>query len=168
MARENVKLLDTGDKFPDLQIKLTSGETTKATDAGKLNWKVILFYRGNWCPFCIAQLKSFQIGLDKLAAEDIGVVAISVDSLEQALETKEQTGAAFPIAYGIDFKEVAEKTGAFYDLNRPTVAPYVHSTGFVIDPQDNVVISVYSSGAIGRLAWQDVLGLVKYLKSKSQ
>lgn len=167
MARENVKLLDTGDDFPDLQIKLISGETSGATQAAGHAWKTILFYRGNWCPFCQAQLKSFQSGLDKLAAEDIGVAAISVDSLEQSMKTQKQTGATFPIAYGLDFKAAAQKTGAFYDANRPNAAPYLHSTGFVVDPQNKVIVSVYSSGAIGRLAWQDVLGLVKYLKSKS-
>ena len=39
-------------------------------------------------------------------------------------------------------------------------------TGFVLDPDGNVVVSVYSSGAIGRLDPDDVAGLVNYVKSK--
>lgn len=166
MARDEVKLLDAGDAFPDLQVKLIGGGTVAATEAAGRGWKTILFYRGNWCPFCLAQLKSFQSGLEKLAAEDIGVVAISVDSLEKSVETQQQTGATFPIAYDLDLKEAARKTAAFYDTDLAHAAPYLHSTGFVVDPQDKIVVSVYSSGAIGRLAWQDVLGLIKYLKSE--
>ena len=40
---------------------------------------------------------------------------------------------------------------------------YVQSTGFVLDPSGRVVVSVYSSGAIGRLLPDDVIGLVRYL-----
>jgi len=41
---------------------------------------------------------------------------------------------------------------------------YLQSAGFVLDPAGKVVVSVYSSGAIGRLVPQDVLGLVRYLR----
>jgi hypothetical protein len=41
---------------------------------------------------------------------------------------------------------------------------YLHSTGFVLDPAGDVVVSVYSSGAIGRLLPEDVIGLVRYLR----
>src|SRR5207245_3750453 len=34
----------------------------------------------------------------------------------------------------------------------------------VLDPGGRVVVSVYSSGAIGRLVPQDVIGLVRYLR----
>ena len=37
---------------------------------------------------------------------------------------------------------------------------YLQSTGFVFDPTGKVVVSVYSSGAIGRLVPEDVIGLV--------
>jgi hypothetical protein len=39
---------------------------------------------------------------------------------------------------------------------------FLQSTGFVLDPAGQVVVSVYSSGAIGRLVPEDVLGLVRY------
>jgi hypothetical protein len=58
----------------------------------------------------------------------------------------------------------AEKhTGAF--VNPDPV--YLQSTGFVLDPAGNVVVSVYSSGAIGRLVPDDVVGLVRYLREHS-
>jgi hypothetical protein len=41
---------------------------------------------------------------------------------------------------------------------------YLQSTGFVLDPQGKVIVSVYSSGAIGRLEPKDVIGLVGYLR----
>jgi hypothetical protein len=51
-------------------------------------------------------------------------------------------------------------TGAFVNPD----PRYLQSTGFVLDPGGRVVVSVYSSGAIGRLVPDDALGLVRYLR----
>ena len=40
--------------------------------------------------------------------------------------------------------------------------PAIH--GFVLDPAGKVVVSVYSSGAIGRLMPDDVAGLLRYVR----
>ena len=42
---------------------------------------------------------------------------------------------------------------------------HVQSTGFVLDPDGNVLVPGYSSGAIGRLVPGDAVGLVHYVKS---
>jgi len=55
---------------------------------------------------------------------------------------------------------VAGATGAFLGPD----ADFIQSTGFVLDPAGRVVVSVYSSGAIGRLVPDDVIGLVGYLR----
>jgi hypothetical protein len=54
-------------------------------------------------------------------------------------------------------------TGAFVNPE----PRYLQSTGFVLDPGGRVVVSVYSSGAIGRLIPQDVIGLVRYLRQQA-
>jgi len=41
---------------------------------------------------------------------------------------------------------------------------YLQSTGFVLDPAGRVIVSVYSSGAIGRLVPDDVIGMVRYIR----
>jgi hypothetical protein len=48
----------------------------------------------------------------------------------------------------------------------PADPVHLQSTGFVLDPDGNVVVSVYSTGAIGRLVPEDVAGLVNYFNSK--
>ncbi|MGV7852378.1 peroxiredoxin, partial [Mycobacterium kansasii] len=42
---------------------------------------------------------------------------------------------------------------------------YLESTGFVLAPDGTVLTAVYSSGAIGRLMPDDVLGLLAYIQS---
>jgi hypothetical protein len=52
----------------------------------------------------------------------------------------------------------SESTGAFVYAD----PGYLQSTGFVLDPRKRVVVSVYSSGAIGRPVPEDVIGLLRY------
>jgi hypothetical protein len=40
----------------------------------------------------------------------------------------------------------------------------LQSTGFVLDPGGQVVVSVYSGGAIGRLVPEDVMGLIRSMR----
>lgn len=61
-------------------------------------------------------------------------------------------------------RNVADLTGTF--VNPDPV--YLQSTGFVLGPQGKVVVSVYSSGAIGRLVPDDVAGLVRYVREHTQ
>jgi hypothetical protein len=44
---------------------------------------------------------------------------------------------------------------------------FLQSTGFVLDPSGRVVVSVYSSGAIGRLVPEDVVGMIRYLRDQA-
>ena len=67
---------------------------------------------------------------------------------------------ADPIGHGADAKAVSAATGAFVDPERG----FLQSTGFVLNPDGQVVVSVYSSGAIGRLVPDDVIGLIRYLR----
>jgi hypothetical protein len=66
----------------------------------------------------------------------------------------------FPLGHSADARAIAELTGAFVSED----PLYLQSTGFVLDPQGTVIVSVYSSGAIGRLVPEDVTGLVRYVR----
>ena len=69
-------------------------------------------------------------------------------------------GLTFPVGHSADAAAIAAATGAFVD----PVGGYLQSTGFVLDPPGHVVVSVYSSGAIGRLMPEDVVGLIRYVR----
>ncbi|MFH1241166.1 MAG: hypothetical protein V1689_02280 [Pseudomonadota bacterium] len=61
-------------------------------------------------------------------------------------------------------EETSRITGAYYDRERK----YIHPTGFLIRPNNTVEVACYSSGPVGRLVAKDVLGLVKFYKSKKK
>ncbi len=156
-------LLNPGDPFPRLTIETVGGQPLTIPDVFAGDFAVVLFNRGSWCPYCNAQLRAFQRAAQDLADNGIRVAAFSVDDQETAAALVEKHKLTFPVGYGADARAVAELTGAF--VNPHPV--YLQSTGFVLDPAGNVVVSVYSSGAIGRLVPDDVLGLVRYAREHS-
>src|ERR1700727_560395 len=156
-------LLSPGDQFPALLLSLPGGDTFAVPEALAGGYGVVLFYRGSWCPYCNAQLRAFQRAADGLAEADARVVALSVDDEATTAALVARHGLEFPVGHGADARAVAEATGAFVDPGRG----FLQSTGFVLDPAGQVVVSVYSSGAIGRLVPEDVIGLVRYLREHS-
>ncbi len=151
-------LLSPGDSFPALPLTPPGGPARTLPDAFDGQFGVVLFFRGAWCPHCNAQLRAFQRASDSLAGAGTKVAALSVDDEPATAGLIAKHGLTFPVGHSADAQAIAGLTGAFVDPGRG----YPQSTGFVLDPAGQVVVSVYSSGAIGRLVPEDVTGLVRY------
>ena len=48
MPREAGQLLDTGDRFPDIEFATTSGATMRLPADTNGKWTALIFYRGDW------------------------------------------------------------------------------------------------------------------------
>jgi peroxiredoxin len=153
-------LLNPGDSFPELTVTVPGGGTLTLPDALTGGFGVVLFYRGAWCPYCNAQLRAFQRAAEALNEVGAKVIALSVDDETTTAELISKHELTFPVGYGADAGPVAKVTGAF--VNPDPV--FLQSTGFVLNPDGQVVVSVYSSGAIGRLVPEDVIGMIRYLR----
>src|SRR6266852_3888534 len=80
-----------------------------------------------------------------LAGLGVSVVALSVDDEATTQNLISKHGLQFPVGHSADAGAVAAITGAFVNPD----PRYLQSTGFVLGPGGRVVVSVYSSGAIG-------------------
>jgi len=156
-------LLKPGDAFPTLAVARVGGGSFTIPSVFDGGYGVVLFYRGSWCPYCNAQLRAFQRATDSLREVRTKVVALSVDDEATSADVVAKHGLSFPIGHSADAMAVSALTGAFVDPGRG----FLQSTGFVLDPAGRVVVSVYSSGAIGRLVPEDVVGLIRYLRQHS-
>lgn len=152
-------LLNPGDSFPALTLTQPGGQTLALPDAFAGSFGVVLFYRGSWCRYCVEQLRAFQRSSGRLAKAGIKVSALSADDESTTAELIAKYGLTYAIGHSAEVTAIAEATGAFVSLD----PPYLQSTGFVLDPTGNVMISVYSCGAIGQLIPDDVLELVRDL-----
>jgi peroxiredoxin len=151
--------LQPGDIFPAIDVNLP-GRTLRVPADLAGGYAVVLFYRGSWCPYCNAQLAAFQRALPELAEADVQVVALSVDDGDTTAALVAKRRLTFPVGHGAHARAIAAATGAF--VNEDPL--YLQSTGFLLDQEGRVVVSVYSSGAIGRLVPEDVIGLLRHLR----
>jgi peroxiredoxin len=103
-------------------------------------------------------LVDFQSRISDFNQRNVKLLAASVDQIEDAEKTIERHKLSFPVAYGLSAREFSERTGAFFDGEKA----YLQATGFLIAPDGNVALAVYSSGAIGRLTAADTLGMIDY------
>jgi peroxiredoxin len=156
-------LLHPGDTFPELSLTAPGGEIVTIPEGFAGQFGVVLFTRGAWCPYCNAQLRAFHRARTILGEAGIRVAALSVDDEITTATLVARHGLTFPVGFGADARAVAGLTGAFVNAN----PLYLQPAGFVLDPRGKVLISVYSSGAIGRLVPEDVAGLVSYVRERA-
>lgn len=153
-------LLAPGDTFPSITVPRSGGGEIHLPDDLRGYNGVVLFYRGSWCPYCNAQLRAFERASPTLADAGGRVVALSVDDEATTAELVERHHLTMPVGYGANAEAISAATGAFVSDD----GGYLQPTGFILDPSGRVAISVYSSGAIGRLVPDDVVGMLRYLR----
>jgi peroxiredoxin len=162
MRSAPVPRLSNRETFPSLQLPLVGGGTLSLPDDLAGDFGVVLVYRGAWCRYCQAQLGAFSRAKQDLDAAGIKVVAFSVDDEATAAGLVAKRRFTFPVAHSADADKVADALGAYVNDD----PHYLQSTGFVLAPDGTVVTAVYSSGAIGRLVPDEVIGLVRSIKER--
>jgi peroxiredoxin len=103
-------------------------------------------------------LADYQQHLGDFERRGVTVAAASVDSLEDARKCRETNGVTYPLGYGLNVREVAAATGAFFEEKRGIL----HATSFVVAPDRTVANASYSTGPIGRLVAKDCIGLIDF------
>jgi peroxiredoxin len=151
--------LTNGQPFPELDVPAVGGGTISLPGDLAGSYGVILIYRGSWCPYCNAQLGAFSRALDTLSEVNAKVVALSVDDEDTSSELVAKRKLRFPVGHSADADEVATAMGAYVNDD----PHYLQSTGVILTPDGTVSLAVYSSGAIGRLVPDDVVGYIKYV-----
>lgn len=155
--------LQNGETFPALSVHAVGGGSIQIPETLQGSYGVVLIYRGAWCPYCQAQLAGFQRASEKLTEAGIKVVALSVDDEATTKGAIEKHKLSFPVGHSASADEVASITGAYTN----ETPHYLQTTGFLLAPDGKILNAVYSSGPIGRLVAEDVIGMVTYLKSKA-
>ena len=103
-------------------------------------------------------MADFEENLSRFTSQGVEVIAASSETLDEAKNTIAELNLSYPVAYGLDPVAFAERYGAFYSDD----STYLHATGFLVDPDGKVDISVYSCGAIGRFTASDSLQILEY------
>ncbi|WP_462220458.1 peroxiredoxin-like family protein [Ferruginibacter sp.] len=140
--------LKTGDAAPDINAIDQDGKKVQLKELLKKGDVVVIFYRGQWCPFCSKQLSKVNDSLSFVTAKGANVIAVTPETADNIKKTIEKTKASFSIiedknmaimksykvnfavdektvekykTYGIDFDKANGSNGA----NLPVPATYI-------------------------------------------
>jgi len=105
-------------------------------------------------------LADFQKNLERFKEIESRVVALSVDSEEDAQKMVDRNKLTYPVLYGLDSRETLETIGGY--INEDPL--FLHPSGFILRPDGTIALLVQSSGAIGRLVANDSVGVIRYLQ----
>jgi len=104
------------------------------------------------------------VGYEKLRneyeAEGITVFAGSVDNEERAEEVQQEV--SFPVVHGVT-REIAHALGSWWEDKRAIIQP----SEFILDGEGKVLSGTYSTGPVGRMAAEDALTLIQFLKKRA-
>ncbi len=90
--------VSVGDTLAPFALPDATGGTRTLDELTAEGPAVIVFYRGGWCPYCNVALRTYQRDLlPKLGAYSARLVAISPETPDASLTTKEKGELAFTV-----------------------------------------------------------------------
>ena len=96
-AQTDPKGLKVGDVAPMFIGTDQNGQQFSLQAALKKGDVVLMFYRGQWCPYCNKQMSQMNDSLSTITGKGATVVAISPEIQENVVKTIEKTKASFPV-----------------------------------------------------------------------
>ncbi len=129
MAQTVAKGLNINDKAPDFKAKDQTGKKISLAKQIKNGSVVVIFYRGQWCPYCNKQLKALEDSLSLLTAKGASVIGVSPEKPENITKTIEKTKASFPIVHDKGLK-IMKAYDVSFGVDAATVEKY---KGYGID-----------------------------------
>ncbi len=88
---------------------------------------LVLFYRGNWCPYCKKHLASLQENLDKFTEKGVQVIVVTPEKVAKVKETAKKWKSTFSIIHDSENKIMNDYKVAF-DVNKENVPNYFEFT----------------------------------------
>jgi len=132
--------------LPPFPLQRTDGTATSSTELTDRP-HVIMFYRGNWCPFCMVQVRELAEQYRELDRRGVGVALISAQRAKDTVELA--TKFDIPMQFFIDVDGAAARA---LDLVQVGGVPAIYSAG---TNGDTTVPTVVITDARGTVLWVD-------------
>ena len=122
-AQNKSEGLRINDKAPDFTAVDQKGEKVNLKKQLKKGNVVLIFYRGQWCPYCNKQLKQLEDSIDFIKAKGATVLAITPEVPENISKTIAKTNASYSVLYDEGLKIMNAYKVAF-QVEAKTVEKY--------------------------------------------
>jgi peroxiredoxin len=174
IAQEAPEGLFLNSKAPDFKAKDQNGKDIRLKDLLKKGKVVLVFYRGEWCPYCNKQLQRLEDSLQLILDKGATLVAVTPEQPESIAKTIEKTKAQYPVlhdenlkimkAYEVEF-ELPENTLKRYrnggikidEINGKNGNYLPVPATYVIDKEGNITYRFFNQDYKKRPSVQEIL-----------
>jgi peroxiredoxin len=122
------KALPAGVRAPSFELKDQNGRLVSSSQLLSRGSLIVCFFRGRWCPFCVAQLEAMNQILPEIEAMEAALVGISPQTVQQSFFMAEQHKLRFPLLSDAG-NQVAQQFGLVYRV--PEYQQSVYRSAFV-------------------------------------
>ena len=147
-GQRDSSVLAVGQPLPSFQLQDTEGQSY-SSDQLSTQPTIWMFYRGNWCPFCMAQIR--EVAAQYRALEQRGAQVILISPQSEAHTRSLARKFDVPMKFLIDTdNQAARRLGVFAENGLPTG---MQALGY---DSDVPLPTVFITGADGRILYADL------------
>ena len=155
---------------PPLQVDLASGGAFDLAREKPAHFTLLVFYRGLHCPICKTQLRELESKLEEFDKRGVAVVAVSSDTKERAMQTREAWGLTqLRIGYGLDLA-AARRWGLFISTGRGMTSAGVEEPArfsepalYLIRPDGTLYFGSVQTMPFARPHFADILAAIDHV-----
>jgi len=122
-AQEKPEGLFINSKAPDFKAVDQYGNEIRLKDVLKDSIVVLIFYRGEWCPYCNKQLKKLEDSLQLIKNKGARLIAVTPEKPEYISKTIEKTKASYHLLYDKEMK-IMKAYGVAFQVDDKSVSRY--------------------------------------------
>ncbi len=145
LSRQPSVALAVGDVLPQFVLQTPAGKRVDSA-AWRGHPTLLIFYRGNWCPLCMAQIREIAAQYTRLAAYGVKIILVSPQSHGQSAALAKRFEVPFEFLVDVD-NAVARQL----QIDAPDGVP-AGMPGFEVD---TVMPTVVIAGIDGRILFCD-------------
>lgn len=147
LKRGTASRITVGKALPDFVVRRVGGGILRPADlAGKPS--ILIFYRGNWCPLCVAQIRELAGEYNQLESLGVRVCLISPQPHSFSVALAEQVGVNFEF-----FSDEGNISARILGIESPNGIPMgMQMMGY---SSETVLPTVIITDAEGKVIWAD-------------
>lgn len=141
--RVHQEILENGQKLPIFTVNDSDGHSVSSQQfLGSKN--LIFFYRGNWCPLCMAQINEVAKRYQQFEENNIGVIFIAPQPAEHTKQLADKFKLSFQF-YHDEGNRAAEQLGIVHKFGLPMG---FQALGYQSDSVYPTVLAINEQGVI--------------------
>jgi peroxiredoxin len=151
------QVLAPGQSAPDFTLPNATGAHVTLSQLVASGPVALVFYRGNWCPYCNVQLRAYQQILPELTNAGATLVAVSPQTSDFTSLTASEKELSFPVLSDVD-NTVARQYGLAYGVGTE-VANTLRGLGIDLSAYNGTsddelpLTATFLIGSDGVIAW---------------